>query len=101
MEMSGQSHVLAALPPMKQPQVHFELEAGWAPRGGLDVIEKRFFSPAGIRTPDRPVHNLVIIQTMISSETFVFTYKNTWRHDLQDHTHKLFQILNSPIRSIS
>jgi len=70
-------------------------------RGGLDVSEKRFISsPAEIRTADLPARKLVTIQTTHSSETFVFTYKNARRHNLQDHARKLFQILNSPIRPI-
>ena len=32
----------------------------------LDVLEKKIISPTGIRTPDRPVHSLIRIATMLS-----------------------------------
>jgi hypothetical protein len=72
------------------------------PRGGLDVSEKIFISsPAEIRTADRPSRSLVTLQTTLSSKTFVSTYKISRRHNLQDHTRKLFRILYPHVRPIS
>jgi hypothetical protein len=41
MEVSGQLHAPAALPPGKEPLVPIWWEAGWAPRAVLDAVVKR------------------------------------------------------------
>jgi hypothetical protein len=38
MEVSGQLHAPAALPPGKEPLVSIGYEAGWTPRAGLDMV---------------------------------------------------------------
>jgi hypothetical protein len=43
LEVSGQLHAPAALSPGKEPPVPIGQEAGWAPRAGLDDVEKRKF----------------------------------------------------------
>jgi hypothetical protein len=65
MKMGAQHRELAALPPGKNPGPHW---IEWMnARSSLDDKEKRqTFAPAGIRTVERPVLNLVIISTMLS-----------------------------------
>jgi hypothetical protein len=40
MQVNGQIHFPAALPPGKEPLVSIAYEAGWAPESGLDAVEK-------------------------------------------------------------
>jgi hypothetical protein len=50
MEVSGQLHAPAALPPEKEPPVPLGYEAGWAPElSGCDD-EKKSQPPPGIET---------------------------------------------------
>jgi hypothetical protein len=51
LEVSGQLHVPAALPPGKSPGTHFI--GGWVdPRVGLDYMEKwKFFTLPGLELP--------------------------------------------------
>jgi hypothetical protein len=44
MEVDGELHVPAVLPPGKELPVPIEQEAGWAPRAGLSAVEKRKLS---------------------------------------------------------
>lgn len=63
MKIGAQHGELAALPPGKNPGPHW---IGWVnARGSLDGKEKRQnFAPAGIRTLECPVRNLVISTTL-------------------------------------
>jgi hypothetical protein len=59
MKMGAQHRELATLPSGKNPGPHWI--GGVNARGSLDDKEKRqTFVPAGIRTLERPVRNLVI-----------------------------------------
>jgi hypothetical protein len=62
MKMDAQHREMATLLPGKNPGPHWIVNA----RGSLDDKEKRHtFAPAGIRTLEHPVRNLVIISTML------------------------------------
>jgi hypothetical protein len=39
--MNGQPHILAALPPEKQPPVSTKEDSRWAPRACVDIFKKR------------------------------------------------------------
>jgi hypothetical protein len=69
MEVSGQPHTPAALPPGKELLVPTGYEAGWAQsRSGRGGEEKNFQPPPGIEppNPDRPARSLVAIPTELS-----------------------------------
>jgi hypothetical protein len=52
MEVSGQLHIPASLPPGKESPVRIEQESGCAPRAVLDEVEeKNTPAPTGKRTP--------------------------------------------------
>jgi hypothetical protein len=52
MEVSGQLHAPAALPPGKKPLVPIGQEAGWAPEPfWTRWFREKFQAPAGNRTP--------------------------------------------------
>jgi len=54
MELGGQRHAPAALPPGKDP-VPIVQEAGWAP--GPVSTDAENLDPTGIRSPDRPARS--------------------------------------------
>jgi hypothetical protein len=69
MEVSGQLHAPAALPPGKQPPVPTGKEAEWAPEPFLTRWwREKFQAPAGNRTQnfDHPARSLVAIPTELS-----------------------------------
>jgi hypothetical protein len=66
-EVTGQLHTLAILPPGKNFLTH--LIGGWVgPRTSLDTFgkERKSHGSAGIQTPAVPVHSLVAVVTMLS-----------------------------------
>ena len=47
----------------------FPPEAEWAPRSGMNVLEKRkLFAITGIRPPDRPAHNQLGVPFTLSQK---------------------------------
>jgi hypothetical protein len=64
MDMSGQLHTFAALPPGKDSGTH--RVGGWiGPRADVDVFERRkYLCRVGIQTPDLPACSLVTVLTM-------------------------------------
>ena len=66
MQVSGQLHAPASLPPGKNPRTH--LIRGWvSPRAGLGVAveQTNLLPPTDIWTPKRPAQSLVAIQTTL------------------------------------
>jgi hypothetical protein len=61
MEARDQIHTPTSWPPVKNPGCHF-VEECLGPRNGPDGLEKYFFTPAGIRTPDNRACSLVPMQ---------------------------------------
>jgi L-lactate permease len=60
MEMGGQVHAPAALPPTKEPQVPTEWESGWQPNSFWTAwVRDGIQTPAENRTQDLLVHSLV------------------------------------------
>lgn len=81
-EMSGQPHHLAALPPGKEFIVPFQQEAAWITEL-MDVLERRRVSClAGFSTLDHPAISLVAVYTLICicfvlvSASFLFHVMN-------------------------
>jgi hypothetical protein len=63
MEVRGQLHVPAVLPPEKEPLAPIGQDAGWAP--GLVWMlwqREKFPATARIQTPDHPAHSPALYQ---------------------------------------
>jgi hypothetical protein len=52
MDVSGQLHVPAALPPRKEPPVIMGWETGWALKPVWTLWRRKNLASAGIQTPD-------------------------------------------------
>jgi hypothetical protein len=67
MEVGGQLHAPAALPPRKEPPIPIRQEAGWAPEAGLDAVEQRkICCSCQELNPGRPARSLVAIPTELT-----------------------------------
>jgi hypothetical protein len=65
MEVIGQRHGLVALPTKNNPITH-EMEVGWAIETARKFLRIEKSVPTRIRTPCRPVRNLVATPTTLS-----------------------------------
>jgi len=72
--LSGQFHALAALPPEKNTVLPAQ-EAGYAPRAGLGILEKRISCLCWDLNLGCPAHNLVTNLTILSLFSLNFTKK--------------------------
>jgi len=71
MDVSGQLHATAALPPGKEPPGTHWI-GGWVGSGaGLDMVSKKKIpSPSRESNHDRPVRGLVILTDLLSKDAF-------------------------------
>jgi hypothetical protein len=60
MEVSGQLHAPAALPPEKEPVVPIGEEAEWAPEPFWTVVKKKIPSPRRESNPSTPIKEMKI-----------------------------------------
>jgi hypothetical protein len=94
MEVSGQLHAPAALPPGKKPLVPIGYEAGWAPEPFRTWWWIKFPAPQGIEpeTPDRRSRSLIAIPTeisrLLSKDGHTFSFPFYWAVDV------LWRLLN-------
>ena len=71
MEVGGQFHAPAALPPRNEAPVSCENEAGWA-KGPVRMVWRRKMSivPTEVRTPGPPAHKPVYLHYPVYQSVF-------------------------------
>jgi hypothetical protein len=101
MEVSGQLHAPAALPPGKEPLVPIRYEAGWAPEPfWTRWFKEKFSAPAGNRTPIvQPVAqrytDWAITALGVLGE-WRYSSMHSFKYGIETYINKLHSLFTSP-----